>query len=36
VSAEIAQHLADVRPGGIAAELQHLEAGERLGDRAHD
>jgi hypothetical protein len=35
VGAEIAQHLADMRPGGIAAELQHLETGERLGDRGH-
>jgi len=33
--AEIGQHLADMRTRGIAAELEDLEAGERLRDRGH-
>src|SRR5262249_26559252 len=33
--AEIGQHLADMRAGGIAAELEDLEAGQRLRDRGH-
>src|SRR5258705_10691620 len=33
--AEIGQHLADMGTRGIAAELEDLEAGQRLRDRGH-